>query len=61
MGSRGLPCLVVAWQDFLDHLGEGAAELEPFGPGLQLSAELVAAGLIHRELPAVLDSSRHSP
>ena len=54
MGSRGLPCLVVAWQDFLDHLGEGAAELEPFRPGLQLSAELLPAGLIQRELLAGL-------
>jgi hypothetical protein len=38
----------------LDHLGEGAADCKPFGPGLQLSAELVAAGLIQGELLAVL-------
>jgi hypothetical protein len=41
-------------EDLLDHLGEGAAECEPFGPRLELSAELVAPGCIPGERLAVL-------
>jgi hypothetical protein len=37
-----------------DRFGDGAAELEPFGLGLQLAAELLGAAFSHRELSAVL-------
>ncbi len=53
-GLMGLALFGRRLQDFLDHLGEGAADLQPFGPGLQLSAEFVAAGFIQGELLAVL-------
>ena len=41
LGLAGLALLGGRVEDFLDDLGEGAADLEPFRPGLQLSAELL--------------------
>jgi hypothetical protein len=40
-GFAGLALLGARLADFLNHFREGAEELEPFGLGLQLAAELL--------------------
>ena len=52
LGLAGLALLGRGVKDFLDHLGEGAADLEPFGPGLQLATQLMLVALIQGQLPA---------
>jgi hypothetical protein len=53
-GFAGLALLGACLADFLNLFGDGAEELEPFGLGLQLAAELLGAAFSHRELSAVL-------
>src|SRR6516164_1263172 len=54
LGLTRLALLGGRLENFLDHFREGAAEFKPFGPRLELSAELVATGFIQGELLAVL-------
>ena len=52
MGSRGWPCLVVAWRTFWTTSGKGQRSSSRFAPACSWSAELLLTGLIQWELPA---------